>query len=372
MVLRSKTVLFSVLLVFMSIMLVACGGDKADQPKASTPAPAEEAAIPAEKAAPAGEADHTALLIEALQRPFGASDSEIEVWYRHKWGPILENMAVMGGTTVDDLLESAANFKAPIEEGKYVLLDVRTPAEYHAGHLPGAVSIPMGEFVHRLGELPADKDQPIIIYCNTDRRSGYANLITTALGYTNVKNAKKAWVKWVDDKIGPVETETSTMSPKVAPMGSLKGDDAIIAKALKRPFGASDPEIEVWYRHKWGPVLESMAVLGGTSVDELLVSVESFKGPIVDGKYLLLDVRTPGEYKAGHLPGAVSIPMGEFVHRFDELPADKDHPIFIYCNTDRRSGYAALVAIALGYDNVKNAKKAWVTWVDKKVGPIEQ
>ena len=44
-----------------------------------------------------------------------------------------------------------------------VVLDVRPPAEYAAGHLPGAVSIPIGELQRRLAELPADRE--VVAYC---------------------------------------------------------------------------------------------------------------------------------------------------------------------------------------------------------------
>lgn len=47
--------------------------------------------------------------------------------------------------------------------GEVVVLDVRPPAEYVAGHLPGAVNVPPGELEARLAELPSD--QPVVAYC---------------------------------------------------------------------------------------------------------------------------------------------------------------------------------------------------------------
>ncbi len=49
------------------------------------------------------------------------------------------------------------------QQGKYVLLDVRPRVEYHAGHLPGALSIPLDELEQRLTELP--KRKTIVAYC---------------------------------------------------------------------------------------------------------------------------------------------------------------------------------------------------------------
>jgi rhodanese-related sulfurtransferase len=50
-----------------------------------------------------------------------------------------------------------------LQDGDLVVLDVRPAAEHAAGHLPGAVSIPVGELRRRLAELPADRE--IVAYC---------------------------------------------------------------------------------------------------------------------------------------------------------------------------------------------------------------
>lgn len=46
------------------------------------------------------------------------------------------------------------------------------------------------------------------------------------------------------------------------------------------------------------------------------------------GEYALIDVRTPREYRAGHLPGARSIPLNELPARLSEI--DRDSPAFVY------------------------------------------
>lgn len=46
-----------------------------------------------------------------------------------------------------------------------VIVDVRPALEYAAGHIPGAISIPIDELLHRLSELPTDRDTEIIVYC---------------------------------------------------------------------------------------------------------------------------------------------------------------------------------------------------------------
>jgi phage shock protein E len=50
-------------------------------------------------------------------------------------------------------------------EKKAALIDVRSPDEYHAGHIPGAVNIPAERIVAEKKRLPKDKTAPIIFYC---------------------------------------------------------------------------------------------------------------------------------------------------------------------------------------------------------------
>lgn len=69
--------------------------------------------------------------------------------------------------------------------------------------------------------------------------------------------------------------------------------------------------------------------------------------------YMVLDVRTPEEYKEGHIAGAVLIPYDEIKDRADEVLPDKDMLILVYCRSGRRSKIAAQALAELGYTNVK-------------------
>lgn len=72
------------------------------------------------------------------------------------------------------------------ESTGYVILDVRTQAEYDEGHLEGAILIPDYEVEQRAeAELP-DKNQLIFVYCRSGRRSRNAAAELAALGYTSV------------------------------------------------------------------------------------------------------------------------------------------------------------------------------------------
>ena len=72
------------------------------------------------------------------------------------------------------------------QESGYVILDVRTPEEFAAGHIPGAINIPnetIGD--SEIPQLP-DKDQLILVYCRSGNRSKQASEKLAALGYTNI------------------------------------------------------------------------------------------------------------------------------------------------------------------------------------------
>lgn len=66
----------------------------------------------------------------------------------------------------------------------------------------------------------------------------------------------------------------------------------------------------------------------------------------VEGDYALVDVRQPEEYKAGHIPGATLLPLGEVENSLDKLPPDKD--VVFYCAAGKRSAMAARLAVESG------------------------
>ena len=72
------------------------------------------------------------------------------------------------------------------EEG-YIILDVRTQEEYDEGHIPGAIVISHEEVEEKAEGVLTDKDQLILVYCRSGRRSKIAAEALVELGYTNIK-----------------------------------------------------------------------------------------------------------------------------------------------------------------------------------------
>lgn len=83
---------------------------------------------------------------------------------------------------------------------------------------------------------------------------------------------------------------------------------------------------------------------------------EAIKKYREDPDAILIDVREPGEFRSGHIPGAVNIPLSELSSPRRDLSAipDKNTSIYVYCLSGSRSGNAAGILRMLGYSSVRN------------------
>jgi rhodanese-related sulfurtransferase len=80
----------------------------------------------------------------------------------------------------------------------------------------------------------------------------------------------------------------------------------------------------------------------------------------IDKKDILLDVRTPEEYKAGHIAGAINIPVDELRCRLNELPKNK--AIYIYCQIGLRGYLASRILLQSGFEKVVNLSGGYRLW----------
>ena len=72
-------------------------------------------------------------------------------------------------------------------ETDYIILDVRTEEEFSEGHINDAILIPDYEIADKAEEILTDKDQLILVYCRSGRRSKLAADSLVTMGYTNIK-----------------------------------------------------------------------------------------------------------------------------------------------------------------------------------------
>lgn len=82
---------------------------------------------------------------------------------------------------------NTATASAPSTQ-KVVLIDVRSPEEFQAGHLPHAHNIVHDKINQQISSLNIDKNAEIHVYCRSGSRAGVALKTLQDMGYTNVKN----------------------------------------------------------------------------------------------------------------------------------------------------------------------------------------
>jgi rhodanese-related sulfurtransferase/glyoxylase-like metal-dependent hydrolase (beta-lactamase superfamily II) len=189
------------------------------------------------------------------------------------------------------------------------LVDIRNPGETHDGVLPGAVEMPLATLVDTLGDL--DPARPTVVYCASGYRSAIAASALRAAGIADVSDLVGGYRAW------------SAAGLPVALPASSDDEDA--------------PEMTV-------EVPEVSPDEGAT---------------LVDAGALLLDVREPDEWVAGHAPSATLVPMREIPSRLDDLP--RDRRIVAVCRSGGRSRAVAEALVGAGYDvvNLAGGMRAW-------------
>lgn len=214
---------------------------------------------------------------------------------------------------------STDQLKEMITEKKDVLLiDARTAEEYQEAHIAGAVSIPEKHFDEKVSLLPKDKDHLIVFYCNGVKcgKSKKAAKRADAIGYRNILVYGEGFPVWEEKGHGIVagpdyakKAETTKMSP------------AEIRKLIDS--GSKD--------------------------------------------CVIVDVRDEAEFKEGHIPTAINIPVETFALKSEILPKEKK--IIVYCNTGGRSYNAYRKLIKLAYPAI--AQTLFSDW--KEAGqPVEK
>lgn len=77
-----------------------------------------------------------------------------------------------------------------------VVLDVRTPVEYAAGHVPGAINISYDQLETRIGELDGARSKQVIVYCRSGRRTALALQILQANGFEQLAHLEGDMLAW--------------------------------------------------------------------------------------------------------------------------------------------------------------------------------
>lgn len=187
---------------------------------------------------------------------------------------------------------------------KMTVVDARNPEEYQEVHIKGAISIPEKHFSEHLNQLPTDKATKIAFYCNGIKcgKSKKAAQRAMDLGYSNVMVYAEGMPVWEEKGLpiyaGP-DYEKRIETSKIAPL----------------------------------------------ELDALIKSNAA--------NLTVVDVRDPDEFKAGHIPGAINIPVAIFASQSGTL--DKEKQLIVYCNSGGRSYNAYRKLQKLGYAKINQA-----------------
>lgn len=116
--------------------------------------------------------------------------------------------------------------------GEFLLLDVRQPVEYEAGHIPGAMLIPLGELEARQAEL--DRSKKIIVYCRSGHRSMAAAIALCGLGFKGVHQLNGGILNW------PYETITGIPKARPELITATANAKDVLMLAIKLERGSFD------------------------------------------------------------------------------------------------------------------------------------
>lgn len=199
------------------------------------------------------------------------------------------------------LIESA-QLKAMLEDKKeFTLVDARTKEEYDEAHIIKAINVTEKNYEAQASQLPSDKNALLVIYCNGVKcgKSKKVAERAEAAGYTNILIYADGFPVW-EEKALPI-TAGPDYSKKIETT-KLKPAE------LKR-------------------LIDSGAKA-----------------------FVIVDVRDESEYKEGHIPTAINIPVETFAAKSEVLPKEKK--IVVYCNTGGRSYTAYRKLMKLAYPNI--------------------
>lgn len=218
---------------------------------------------------------------------------------------------------------------AMLTEKSPAIIDVRTQAEYDKdGYIEGATLIPFAEFLDNLGQLPAEKDAPILIYCASGHRGGMAMMALRLLGYTEVYNLNGGLNAW---------------------------------KAAGMPVaGVVD----------WATVMGEFVASLPADQGFYTIKADALNGLLAENPPFIVDVREVAEIeKNGYIAGAVNIPIRDLLKNLDKLPA-QDQKIVITCASGHRGSLGMVALRLLGYTDVVNLNGGMNAWT-KAEFPVE-
>ena len=312
---KRLTPVVSLLLVVMLLLSACGGGEPTAEPAASAPLAAEAVATPTEAPTAAPTEVPAAAPTEAPAAE--AAETDVTAVVAEYLAAIPDGFMNVGKIDA---------FKEAIAAGA-LLIDVREASEYDAGHIPGAVNVPLRTLTQNLDKIPAD--MPVFVYCASGHRAGTALSALRVLGYDNVKAFSPGWKGWSG------ANEEVSMDAVAGESYDVPEIDPAVLAAVDG-FVSNIPE-------GW------LAIGDAEKLDEAIAA-----GAV------LVDVREPSEYAEGAIPNALSIPIRTIGESLDQIPTDT--PVVVYCASGFRAALSLSALQIMGYTNVRAFPPSYAGW----------
>ena len=177
-----------------------------------------------------------------------------------------------------------------------IIVDVRSPAEYAAGHVDGAINLPLDRLVHELQQTLPDRAAPVLLYCQSGARSGMALQWLRQQGYAVLK---------VDNR-GAARRGLAFESALCRRMGTIEVDDQVDGVRHVVAMGVADPSRVGIYGWSYGGYMSLLCLYRAPDVFRAAVSgapVTEWEG--YDTHYTERYMRTPAENPDGYRDGSV-------------------------------------------------------------------
>lgn len=218
----------------------------------------------------------------------------------------------------------AATLKARIDAGeRLVILDSRPYGEYHRMSIPGGLDAPGAELVYRVHDVAPDPDTTVVVNCAGRTRSiiGAQSLINAGIPnpVLALENGTMGW-HLAGLKVARGATD---VAPPPSPDGLARAKECAARVAVR--FGVTTID---------------RAGLAAWLADDTRT-------------LFVLDVRTPEEYAAGHLPGSRHAPGGQLVQGTDEYVGVRNARLVLVDDTGVRATMTASWLIQMGWPDVR-------------------
>ena len=294
---------------------------------------------------------------------------------------------------------SVSELDAFIEGKQPFFIDLRDYFAFEKNHVNGAIHLPLELLSKQMDAIPSDR--LIITYDETGKKGHQALRVLMGAGFKHVTNISGGYIslqrqaqtigfKYIKIEVSPIRLKTvkeeKVDEKEIA--GTLKTNQTTLLVVDVRtpaeyntgayPGAINIPLDELAKRHgelgtnlsrdiivycasgaRSGYALNTLTQIGFTNIknggglSSMMAQQGSASKPSVSNEPLVIDVRTPQEFRGGAFPGALNIPLDKLPEQLNQL-GDLAKDITVYCASGARSSYAQQLLKQSGFTNVKN------------------